>query len=280
MKKAILKSPHFFFTVDVEEWFASKLFKTTPEEKEALYDLAETLEFILDLLSRKKIKGTFFCLYHTAKKYPEVIQRAIKEGHEIALHGDEHDNILDLGPEKFRAMLTKAREGFKKDFGVDLKGYRAPHFGMNDQLRPLLKQSGFSYDSSVVPCLPIPGWYGSFSEPRTPYYDATNEIWEFPISVHPFIRLPGGGGYYFRNLGRLWTSHVLKSSLKSLKYGMLYIHPWELSNNNPTNRPNVPFYTFRRTGDWARKNLEIMLDELLKLPNVTSVPIKEIYSKL
>ena len=66
------------------------------------------------------------------------------------------------------------------------------------------------------------------------------------------LRVPGGGGYYFRNLGYRWTKWVLLSSLKRLGYAVFYIHPWELSDHNPKDT-GAPFYTFRRTGAWARE---------------------------
>lgn len=268
--------PHFFFTVDVEEWFASKLIKTTPEEQEAVSDLDEAMDFILALLKEKKIKGTFFYLFHTAKKYPEVVRKTLAEGHEVALHGYKHDNILDLGETEFFKMLKTMKHAFKSEFGVDLKGYRAPHFGRTDRLAPLLKEAGFVYDTSIMPCLPIPGWYGDWKASKIPYRDRETQLWELPISVQPYIRLPGGGGYYFRNLGRYWTTHVLHAGLNRHHYAMFYIHPWEVATKNPIHRPGVPFYTFRRTGTWARENLSILLDQVLRFPEIECKSIKDI----
>lgn len=256
--------PYFFFTVDVEEWHASKLIVTNERDRAAVSDFREPMEFLLNLLNKYQIKGTFFYLYHTAKKYPDILKKITQAGHEIALHGDQHDNIINLGPEAFFKMIQTMRQQFYENFGVTLKGYRAPHFGVSSKLFSLLSEGGFSYDSSMVPCLPIPGWYGNPNISLLPYYDSKTGIKEFPISVHPWFRLPGAGGYYFRNCGYYWTNYVLKTALRSLHYATFYIHPWELSNKNP-NRSDIPFYTFRRTGTWARDHLEKIFYKLKQM---------------
>lgn len=257
---------NFFFTVDVEEWFASKLIKTTQEDREKLSDFVEPMKFILNLLEVFDIKATFFFVYQTVKKYPEVFYDVVKRGHEVALHGENHDNIFDLGPTKFRDMVKSMKSTFKESLKINLLGYRAPHFGMSDIGLRILEGEGFIYDSSVVPCIHIPGWYGNASAPLLSYKVSPN-FGEFPISVHPKFRLPGAGGYYFRNLGVRWSEKVVVSSLKILNYAVFYIHPWELSNNNPANS-GASFYTFRRTGDWSRKNLKRLLFNVTKLRDI------------
>jgi polysaccharide deacetylase family protein (PEP-CTERM system associated) len=248
----------FFLTVDVEEWFASKFIELTAEERAKPTDFEEPMTFLLDLLAEAGVRGTFFWLHHTARKYPAVIRRCIAEGHEIALHGDDHDGIPDLGEEGFRDMLRRMRAAFRSDFGVELQGYRAPNFGISPRGLEILTEEGYRYESSMVPCLPIPGWYGSPGTPVVPHRHEGGALWEFPVSVHPWLRLPGGGGYYFRNLGYHWTRWVLLASLRRKDYAMFYIHPWELSLRNPS-LDGVPFYTFRRTGDWTRNRLGRLL---------------------
>lgn len=256
----------FFFTVDVEEWFDSKLIKSDSTRINAATDFVEPMLFLLRLLKKYEIRATFFFLYRVAGKYPEIVNKVIRSGHEIALHGENHDNILDLGEEKFRVMLRKMRSDFKEKLNVNLVGYRAPHFGINERGLEILTEEGFSYDASIVPSLPIPGWYGNPRAPLRPY-QINKKLWEYPASVHPWFRIPGGGGYYFRNLGFHWTKHVLLAMLHKHHYAMFYIHPWELSLKNPTNL-DVPFYTFRRTGGWTRKNLEKLLQAITALPDV------------
>ena len=261
---------NFFFTVDVEEWFASKLIKTTARERNEVSDFVEPMEFVINLLAIFDIKATFFFVYQTIEKYPGIFQKVVEEGHEVALHGEFHDNVLDLGQDKFRDMVRAMKNIFNEKFEINLLGYRAPHFGITNAGLKILGEEGFVYDSSMVPCLRIPGWYGNPNAPLVPYQDVS--LKEFPVSVHPTFRLPGAGGYYFRNLGVNWSELVIISSLKRLGYALFYIHPWELSNYNPKNS-GAPFYTFRKTGDWSRQNLKRLLSKVNKLKNTKCTTI-------
>ena len=45
---------------------------------------------VLDLLAKYKAKATFFIIGANAKKYPELVQRSHKEGHELANHTFTH----------------------------------------------------------------------------------------------------------------------------------------------------------------------------------------------
>ena len=45
---------------------------------------------ILDVLAKYNAKSTFFVLGEHAERYPEIIQRQIKEGHEVANHTYKH----------------------------------------------------------------------------------------------------------------------------------------------------------------------------------------------
>src|SRR5207237_7770726 len=120
--------------------FANKLIKTTPEAREQPSDFVEPMDYVLTLLRSKGIRATFFFLFHTARKYRETMRRVLADGHEVALHGDGHENVLDLGEEGFRQMLVRMRSAFKDEFGADVCGYRAPNFGMSPAGLSILAQ--------------------------------------------------------------------------------------------------------------------------------------------
>ncbi len=124
MRSTKYHPPQFFFTIDAEEWFASKFITTTSDDRAQATDFSEPMDYLRELLKAKGVRGTFFFLFHTAKKYRAVVQRLVADKHEIALHGDEHDNILDLGPEKFRLMLRNMGRAFQEEFGIEIRGYR------------------------------------------------------------------------------------------------------------------------------------------------------------
>lgn len=51
---------------------------------------------ILDLLKQHDVKATFFVLGRNAALFPEIIQRMVNEGHELALHSQTHADMLTL----------------------------------------------------------------------------------------------------------------------------------------------------------------------------------------
>lgn len=47
-------------------------------------------EFVLDELSRRNVKATFFCIGDNVRKHPRVFERVIMEGHTIGNHTFNH----------------------------------------------------------------------------------------------------------------------------------------------------------------------------------------------
>lgn len=45
---------------------------------------------ILEILKKRKIKANFFVLGSNAKKYPEILEKIFKEGHNIGIHSNFH----------------------------------------------------------------------------------------------------------------------------------------------------------------------------------------------
>ena len=56
--------------------------------------IPEATPFILDVLKRYDIKATFFMVGDNARKYPELHQRVIDEGHRIGNH--THNHIMGI----------------------------------------------------------------------------------------------------------------------------------------------------------------------------------------
>jgi peptidoglycan-N-acetylglucosamine deacetylase len=47
-------------------------------------------EFVLDVLSKNKIKATFFCIGDNVRKHPKIFDRVVEEGHAIGNHTFNH----------------------------------------------------------------------------------------------------------------------------------------------------------------------------------------------
>ena len=64
-------------TFDIEDWFHILDNESTKTENEwCKYDerIFSSVERILDLLQRKRLKATFFCLGWVARKYPKIVK--------------------------------------------------------------------------------------------------------------------------------------------------------------------------------------------------------------
>ncbi|CAG8750229.1 4801_t:CDS:2, partial [Cetraspora pellucida] len=53
---------------------------------------------LLDYLSSKQIKATFFVVGISIKEYPELLKKIFKEGHQIGIHTNTHPHLNELTP--------------------------------------------------------------------------------------------------------------------------------------------------------------------------------------
>jgi peptidoglycan/xylan/chitin deacetylase (PgdA/CDA1 family) len=221
--------------------------------------LEQDLDLVLTFLRKLNIRATFFLLGQTVEESPELVERIRMDNHEVACHGYTHNSIAELGRQAFENETKRARDIIRRTLGSSPLGYRSPNFRVNTEAINILEHLGFSYDSSLVPCLNIPGWYGHPKAPLSPFTpcrenmceeDHRRRFWEIPVSVFPTTRLPGAGGWYVRNLGYWWTSALLKAQLKQGP-ATVYFHTWEIAGSAPRFR-GVPSHVLRRTGRHVR----------------------------
>jgi polysaccharide deacetylase family protein (PEP-CTERM system associated) len=235
-------------SVDVEEYYHAAIFRSGTGGASHRFEsrVERSLERLLELTSDHSAKGTFFVLGEIAERHPGCVRRIAAEGHEIACHGNGHDDVWRLSPEEFRADIRRAKARIEDAVGDSVLGYRAPNFSIGpDQTwaYEILLQEGFRYDSSMYPILH--DRYGQVTAPRFPY-----EIWrsgstslvEFPIGTARLfgVNLPIGGGGYFRLLPVTVVSRgIRRVNDREQQPVMFYMHPWELDPDQP--RPQMPW---------------------------------------
>jgi peptidoglycan/xylan/chitin deacetylase (PgdA/CDA1 family) len=70
---------------------------------------------ILDLLDEHGAKATFFLIGRKVDKHPDVVEEIIERGHEVGVHGYEHDRLFSLrGPRRVRRDLERAVRALEK----------------------------------------------------------------------------------------------------------------------------------------------------------------------
>ena len=108
---------------------------------------------VLEILKKEGVHATFCLIGCHAKKYPELVQEIVAEGHKIADHSMSHDEHLDKrSVAKMKAEILGTKDLLESIVpGTTVEYYRAPGGNMNNKLRDLviswgMKPLGWSVD--------------------------------------------------------------------------------------------------------------------------------------
>ncbi|NOX36474.1 MAG: DUF3473 domain-containing protein [Calditrichaeota bacterium] len=270
--------PKNILSFDIEDWFHPEIFdgRFPMETWERLESRVErNTDIILEFLQRKKMTATFFILGWVAERYPELVRRIAREGHEIGSHLFSHKMITKMTPEEFKEELERSLKVLNQLAEGPVIGFRAPTFSITKKTLwalPIMYRAGIRYDSSVFPILH--DRYGIPDSPRKPYVIYRDEqgkggIIEFPMTTVRFLTLnfPLGGGGYFR-IYPFWFSRLLMKRCEAEDIPIIfYAHPWEFDKNLP--RVNLNFVGKIRHYTGIKKFLE-RLDRLTDAFEFTS----------
>ena len=224
--------------IDFEDWYHPELMKPYISGKDKNPTVINGVDKILDLLRKNETFATFFLVGELLLVKPELQDKILDEGHEIAFHTMYHTR---LDSEGYKEKFLDEVKIFEKLTSGKSKGFRAPTFSLNDTsswIIDILRECGYQYDSSVVPAKGK--MYGLPNALIEPYRisssclendDPESDMLEFPLLVTKFLgkKIPAGGGFYLRTL----PMRVIKNAIK--KYEDLkipatfYIHSWELT---------------------------------------------------
>ena len=89
---------------------------------------------ILDLLARYHAKGTFFVMGKQAEKYPSIILREYREGHEIGNHTYNHREINQMSFEELKREVLRAHQVIFQIIGNDVKLFRPTSGFYNEKI--------------------------------------------------------------------------------------------------------------------------------------------------
>src|SRR4030042_5725259 len=71
--------------------------------------LSNSITHSLNNSFTQKVRATFFVLGWIAERYPDLVRRIQKEGHEIACHGYAHRLVYTQSRDEFRQELQRAK---------------------------------------------------------------------------------------------------------------------------------------------------------------------------
>ena len=192
---------------------------------------------LMDLLDEFKVNGSFYVPSWIAETYPHLMPEIAARGFELGAHGHFHERVDEVDRDHNARILDRSLAVFERQLGKRPVGYRSPSWEITAELHQLLKERGFTYDSSLMGYdhpyslddlteVPIP-WliddaiYFRYTDAqsRTPVdpalvlnswieeFEGIREFGgAFVLTVHPWI---SGRGQRIRLLRKLFT-HILR----------------------------------------------------------------------
>ena len=236
-------------TIDVEDWF--HILDLDNGYKLEDYDRLESrveknTDTLLRILDDFRVKGTFFTLGWVAEKFPDLVKKIHKNGHEIASHGYAHVLGYEMTPEEFKDDVLKSLQILEGLTGEKVLGVRVAGASVKrDNLWALdaLLDLGIKYDSSIYPDVRGHGGLPGASRFPSSFETPTGrKIFEIPFScLNLFGKKIGfaGGGYL-----RLFPYTLIKVGVNQYNQCghpvCVYLHPREIDPTHP--RMKMPIY--------------------------------------
>lgn len=168
---------------------------------------------------------TLFTTGQIARDQPDLVMAMSRLGHEIACHGDQHENVFTLDRTGFLNNVRRAKASLEDACGQQVVGFRAPNFSI-DKRSPwaytTLAEAGFIYDSSLAT---------SAARTNTDAYDvlgfSSYRLYEFPIYRRTITDTHGIrviGGTYFRLLPLSVILTLMKKAIDLGYVPLIYLH--------------------------------------------------------
>lgn len=253
---------------DIEDWFHIVDIASTsdPSGWERLPSIVEReTHRILDLLAETSVHATFFFLGWIAERYPALVDRVVREGHEIGTHSFWHQRVYELAPDTFYEDLVDSIEVVQQQAGVNVRGFRAPSFSITPGCEwafEMIAKAGLAYDASLFPARRA---HGGYPCPPAPHCRLTKEngaLAELPMStmsIGPKTLCYSGGGY-FRLLPLRLIEHGIQQNANLGRPTVIYLHPRDFAEDCPV----LPMPWHRRFKSYyGRASTEPKLRKLL-----------------
>lgn len=221
---------------DVEEFdMPLEYGKTLPFDEQLSISTTGTFS-VLTILQEAGIKATFFCTAQYALHQPEIIQKIVAGGHEIASHGYFHSDFKTEHLAQSKILLEKIS-------GQPVTGFRMARMMPVDE--QAIADAGYLYNTSLNPTW-IPGRYNNLEKPRTWFFE--KGVLQIPASVSAFLRFPLFW-LTFHNCPMLAIKQMAAKAHRKDGYLNLYFHPWEFTDLDKPVKYGFPSYVSRNSGD-------------------------------
>ncbi len=207
-------------------------------------DMLDGLDEYISILDKYNIKATLFAMCDAAESIREKLSSYLHNGHDLALHGNEHTAPIQLNNEDFRRSIQAAKEKMEHLFHVPIRGYRAPFFGLDNERLEILADLGFRYDSSKFD-FPNRVFAANIDMSKfsriTDHVFQRDKFFEFAIPCQDFMgmHIPICGGGYARMSNWTFFVSILHQYLAHSNYYVFYLHPFEVSREKMPPTPHL-----------------------------------------
>lgn len=254
------------FCVDLEDYYqANHLGIVFDEWHQFKSRVSLGAQRILALMRKHDVRGTFFVVGYIAEQQPELIQKIVEDGHEIACHTYTHRMLHEHDVHSFKAELEQTLRILRAcSGGQPVDGFRAPSWSLVEETfwaLDVLRSAGIRYDSSMLPCRRVLYLRGVPAVPCVPHR-LSNGLMEIPVSL--------------LQIGRMWIPFSLAGVFRLVPFTLskrmirrfhrinnapvvMNIHPWDLDEE----QPRLPLSPTQRLLHYGgRETVERKLDQL------------------
>jgi len=232
--------------IDFEDWYHPELIQRHIKTKNNKPTVVNGIDKILDWLRKNETFATFFMVGELLEFKPEILDKILSNGHEIAFHTMHHTRVDSLN---YKDEFDDEIKRFDIITSKRSKGFRAPSFSLNyssSWIIDVLANNNYQYDSSIVPAKTK--LYGIDNAETKPYKITSSsieknnpegKILEFPLLVTKIFgkTMPAAGGFYLRTLPLRIIENAIRKYNDDNIPATFYIHSWELT---PEYMPKIP----------------------------------------
>jgi peptidoglycan/xylan/chitin deacetylase (PgdA/CDA1 family) len=81
---------------------------------------------VLDVLAERGARSTFFVLLDRVRQSPDLVRRAVAEGHDVGLHGADHRTLIGMSRSVTHSFLAQARSELEQVISTPVTLFRPP----------------------------------------------------------------------------------------------------------------------------------------------------------
>jgi polysaccharide deacetylase family protein (PEP-CTERM system associated) len=230
------------FCVDLEDWFHSFGIRS-PYSDPHTWDHAPSCvvsdtEKLLRLLDDAGVRATFLTLGWVAQRYPDLVRRLAREGHEVGCHTHHHRLVFETTASEFEQDLERSLSILRDVSGQPVDTFRAPGFSIRATemwAYPILRRHGVTVDLSIVPARRDHGGIASFGRDPCVIRTAEGDVKCVPNPVMTLFgrRVPFAGGGYLRLFPEWLIRRGFAENHAADRACVTYIHPREMNPAQP-----------------------------------------------